>query len=59
MTRPARGRTRLLSAIGAVCLFLLSGETLAYDPERWTHYTNQNVVSSIAEGESRTPLDAR
>jgi ligand-binding sensor domain-containing protein len=42
----------LLSAIGAVCLFFLSGKTLAYDPELWTHYTNQNVVSSIAEGES-------
>ena len=38
--------------VTVVCLLLLSDTARAYDPDLWTHYTSQNIVSSIAEGES-------
>ena len=36
------------------CLFLLTEDTpvFGYDAELWTHYTSQNIVTDIAEGES-------
>ncbi len=44
-------RCRFLLAIG-LCFLSLGGTSVAYDAELWTHFTSQNTVTSIAEGES-------
>jgi ligand-binding sensor domain-containing protein len=50
--RPSRKKAcGLRRLIAVLFLILASSPVRAFDSDLWTHYTNQNIVSAIAEGE--------